>query len=169
MTAIQGPVMHHEAAARHHEQAAQFHREASRHYQIGKNYAHAAHQALTAHGYGLLALKEGKAASEWYRPQDGKKLPNVYQPATDAVAQTNIDQPIPLSDAARHLVAADHHNAALQHHTQARTHAEAEHYIRAAHETRNALDHGRHALFHGDEAAMNHTENCGSHRSANVA
>ena len=38
-----------------HEQATSFHREASRHFETGKDYAHGAHQAWIAHGYGLQA------------------------------------------------------------------------------------------------------------------
>jgi hypothetical protein len=165
MTATQGPESYHAAAAQHHEQAAQLHRSAARHYQIGKDYAHAAHQALSAHGHALLALEQGQAAGDWYGPQVGRKLPNVYPAATSA---TDLHEPIPLSGSARHIVAADHHQAAQQHHAQAGTHASAEHYVRAAHETRSALDHGRHALFHGEEAAMHHAEHYGSHPSAEL-
>jgi hypothetical protein len=168
MTATTGPEAHHAAAAQHHEQAARFHREASRHYQIGKDYAHAAHEALSAHGHALLALQQGNAASDWYGPQSGKKLPRMHHSASTETASTEIDRPIPLSFTARHLVAADHHQAAQQHHGQAETHASAEHYVRAAHETRTALDHAKHALFHGDEAAMHHTAHYGSHPSAEL-
>ena len=168
MTATIGPEAHHAAAARHHEQAAQFHREASRHYQVGKDYAHAAHKALTAHGHALRALEQGKVAGDWYGPQAGKKLPGADRQTPSATASTTLDQPIKLSEAARHLVAADHHQAAQQHHGQAETHANAEHYVRAAHETRHALDHAKHALFHGDEAALHHMEHYGSHPSAEI-
>jgi len=43
------------AAHSHHEQAASFNREASRHFEAGKDYAHASHQAWTAHGHALQA------------------------------------------------------------------------------------------------------------------
>jgi hypothetical protein len=47
---------HLEAAASHHEQAGRFHREASRHFEAGKDFAHAAHQAMMAHGHALHAI-----------------------------------------------------------------------------------------------------------------
>ena len=53
---------HHEAAAYHHTEAMQLHQSASMHYAIGKDYAHAALQALTAHGHAVMALARANAA-----------------------------------------------------------------------------------------------------------
>ena len=50
---------HHLAAADHHESAALHHRNASKHYQEG-DHAHAAHQALIAHGHAQLASRSRK-------------------------------------------------------------------------------------------------------------
>lgn len=56
---------HHEAAATHHEQAAWHHREASRHYG-DKDYAHAAHEALIAHGHTQQAIRHGNEATKYH-------------------------------------------------------------------------------------------------------
>lgn len=168
MTATQGPARNHAAAAAHHEQAARFHRKASRHYEIGKDYAHAAHQALTAHGHALRALELGQAARECYAAHEGSPLPGYLHRASDKSVSTAVASPISLNGAACHQIAADHHDAAERHHERARKHCDAEHFVRAAHETKNALDHGKHALFHGDQAALRHMEHYGSHASAEL-
>jgi len=168
MTKTNGPAEHHASAAGHHERAAQYHREASRHYQIGKDYAHAAHQALTAHGHGLRALEQGQAASAFYAEHAGSPLPGYLARSSDSSTSTALASPIALGVAAHHVIAADHHEAAEQHHEQAEKHCDAEHYVRACHETKSALDHGKHALFHGDQAAMHHMEHYGSHPSAEL-
>jgi hypothetical protein len=64
----------HTAAAEHHEQAASHHRLASKHY-AEKDYAHAAHQALIAHGYTQQAVRHGNEATKSYLEQHGKELP----------------------------------------------------------------------------------------------
>lgn len=168
MTVARDPTDHHATAAMHHEQAAYFHREASRHYQIGKDYDHAAHQALTAHGHALRALEYGKAVSTRYAEHEGSPLPSYLTRSLDKSVSTAVALPLSLSGAAHHAVAAEHHEAAEQHHARAGAHCSAEHYIRANHETNNALDHGRHALFHGDQAAMHHMEHYGSHPTAEL-
>ena len=169
MTAASNHGNHHESAARHHEQAAHFHREASRHYQIGKDYAHAAHQALTARGHAQRALEIGQAISTLYAEHEGNPLPAYLMRASANPTSTALAAAIDLDGSALHAVAADHHAAAGRHHAQAETHRGAEHYIRAAHETKKALDHGRHAIFHDDAATMYHMEHCGSHPSAELA
>ena len=163
MTASQSAAGHHAYAATHHGHAAQFHRDASRHYQIGKDYAHAAHQALSAHGHALRALEHGQAASALYAAHDGSPLPNYLGRTSEHSRSTAVAAPADLTGWALHLVAADHHEAAARHHEKAAQHSEAEHYVRAAHETHNALDHGKHALFHDDRAAMHHMEHYGCH------
>ena len=168
MTTRHEPAEHHAAAAAHHEQAALYHREASRHYQVGKDYAHDAHQALTAHGHALRAMEHGQAASLCYAAHEGSPLPGYIRRHSDNSTTTALDFPISLQGTACHYVAADHHDAAGRHHEQAGKHCDAEHFVRAAHETKLALDHGRHALFHGDQSAMHHMEHYGSHASAEL-
>jgi hypothetical protein len=169
MTATPNASGHHHSAARHHEQAAYFHREASRHYQIGKDYAHAAHQALTARGHALRALENGQAASARYAEHEGSALPTYLTRSSYNPSSTAVGAAISLDGSALHSVAAEHHDAAGRHHAQAQIHREAEHYIRASHETKKALDHGKHAIFHDDAAAMYHLEHCGSHPSVELA
>jgi hypothetical protein len=56
---------HHIAAANHHEQAAAHHRLASEHY-AERDYAHAAHQALIAHGHGQQAARHAYEATKYH-------------------------------------------------------------------------------------------------------
>ncbi len=56
---------HHLAAAEHHERAAQHHRQASIHYE-GKDHAHAAHQALIAHGHAQQAVRHANEATKFH-------------------------------------------------------------------------------------------------------
>jgi hypothetical protein len=56
---------HHLAAATHHEHAAAHHRLASQHY-AEKDYAHAAHQALIAHGHGQQAARHANEATKFH-------------------------------------------------------------------------------------------------------
>lgn len=56
---------HHLAAAEHHEQAAMHHRQASVHY-AERDYAHAAHQALIAHGHTQQAVHRGNEATKYH-------------------------------------------------------------------------------------------------------
>jgi hypothetical protein len=149
------------SAASHHEQAAHFHREAARHYQVGKDYAQAAHQALTAHGHELRALEHGQSASEVYARHEGSPLPGYLTRSPDKPQSTAVAAHLSLSGAA-------HHVAAGQHHAQAETHCSAEHYIRANHETQKALGHGKHAIFHADQAALRHMEQYGHHPAAEL-
>ena len=169
MTGSREQSAHHTAAVEHHQQAARFHREASRHYLIGKDYAHAAHQALTAHGHALRALEHGQAASTSYAAHEGSPLPTYLSRSTGESGSTAVASPKVLTMAEHHTIAADHHDAAARHHENARTHSDAEHYVRANHATKEALRHTEHALFHGDQAAMHHMEHYGSHPSAELA
>jgi hypothetical protein len=158
--------MHHAAAVVHHQQAARFHREASRHYQIGKDYAHAAHQALTAHGHALRAMEHGQTASAHYVAHEHSPLPNYLTRSSGEPMSTALASRIILTVAEHHAIAADHHDASGLHHAQAGKHSVAEHYIRANHATKEALKHGEHALFHADQAAMHHMEHYGSRSRA---
>ena len=69
---------HHRTATKHHTRAAEYHRESSRHYETGKDYAHAAHQALIAHGHALLGLKYGDEARAHYA---GHHLSDLSKPS----------------------------------------------------------------------------------------
>lgn len=169
MTANRNANGHHESAARHHEQAAHFHREASRHYQIGKDYAHAAHMALTARGHALRAMQNGQAASEQYAEHDGSPLPTYLTRSPINPSSTEVAAAMSMVGWSLHAVAAEHHDAGRRHHAQAEQHGAADHYVRANYETKKALDHAKHALFHGDAAALYHQEHCGSHPVAELA
>jgi hypothetical protein len=160
---------HHAAATDHHQQAAQFHRAASRHFQMGKDYAHAAHQALAAHGHALRALEHGQAASALYAAHEGSPLPNYLSRSAGESGSTAVAPPKVLTMAEHQTIAADHHDAAARHHENARKHSDAEHYVRANHATKEALKHTEHALFHADQAAMHYMEHYGSHPSAELA
>src|SRR5580704_728316 len=106
---------HHATGTEHHQQAARFHREASRHYQIGRDYAHAAHQALTAHGHALRALEHGQAASIRYATYESSPLPGYLSRSCGMSATTSVASPIILTGTEHHAVAANHHDAAGQH------------------------------------------------------
>jgi hypothetical protein len=62
---------HHTAAAEHHEQAASHHRLASKHY-ADKDFAHAAHEALIAHGRAQQAVRHGNEATKYHIEQHDK-------------------------------------------------------------------------------------------------
>jgi hypothetical protein len=121
MTVTQSAAEHHADAAMHHGQAASFHRSASRHYQVGKDYAHAAHQALSAHGHALRASEHGQAARELYAAQEGSPLPRYLTRASVQPVSTALSAPAVLDGPAHHAAAAAHHEAARRHHAQAGT------------------------------------------------
>jgi hypothetical protein len=78
---------HHLAAADHHEQAARHHRQASKHYEEN-DHAHAAHQALIAHGHAQQAARHGNEATKYYVEHHGKDLPATDQiPALEKVKE----------------------------------------------------------------------------------
>lgn len=153
MTAKHGAAAHHAAASVHHGQAMQFHREASRHYQIGKDYAHAAHQALVAHGHTMQAMEHGQKASEDYAEHGGNPLPKYLDRAFGATAVVVATS---LSAAEHHAAAADHDGQAAVHHDQAAVHFADHQYARAAAEAQIAHSHAQHSVFHGNEAAKYH-------------
>lgn len=152
----------HTSAADHHAQAAQSHREASRHFKIGKDFAHAAHQALVAHGHALHALTHGRNAIDLYAAQEGRPVPSYLSRLVDRSLSKEVAAPLHLDGAAHHDTAADHHDAAAKHHEDAAGHADADHLVRALHSAKSALDHACHALYHGNQAAMHHVEFLGS-------
>lgn len=168
MTVTESAVDHHSHAATHHERAAHFHREASRHYQIGKDYAHAAHMALLAQGHELHAAEHSRAASAVYAIHATSPLPGYLTRSTNTLKSAAVTVPLNLNGAAHHIAAADHSDAASQHHEQARTHNDAGHNIRACYETKKAIDHGKHAGFHTAQAALQHLSKFGKDAEDNL-
>lgn len=131
---------HLEAAASHHEQAARYHREASRHFEGGQDYAHAAHQAMMAHGHTLHAIDEAH--------QSGAHVASAppATPASTSSATTGTD-------------VAKLHTAAVELHSQAAQHMR--HAVKlfdqdrsaVAHDAQLALSLAQRALTLGNEAA----------------
>jgi hypothetical protein len=130
---------HLEAAASHHEQAARFHHEASRHFEAGKDYAHAAHQAMMAHGHALHAIDRAYEAGA-----HGTSTPPMTPASTGSANNAN---------------AAKHHVTAAELHEQAALHMR--HAVKlfdqdrgaVAHDTQLALSLALRALSHSNEAA----------------
>jgi len=133
---------HLEAAASHHEQAGRLHREASRHFEDGKDFAHAAHQAMLAHGHALHAIERANEALKHHG------APLVVPPAT--------------APADSHAGAAQHHAFAAELHEQAARHMRnaAKHFDEdrgaVAHETQLAFSLALRGLSHSNEAAKQH-------------
>ncbi len=164
MSGKHGPAGHHASAANHHEQAARYHREASRHYQVGRDYAHAAYQALAAHGHGLHAIDHGDEARKYYAERNGNALTKHSEPAPHSAekpGETARTTELNLSGMEHHAAAADHHEKAAQHHGLASKRFEGGDYALAAHEAQIAHDHAQRSVFHGNEAAKHHVEHYG--------
>ena len=163
---------HHRTAASHHTLAAGYHSEASKHYEQGKDYAHAAHQALAAHGHALLALKYGDEARSHYATHHLGDLPRPADPGPRAALRSLevVGAPADGLDAAEHhAAAATHHEKAAQHHHEAAKLCDDKDYARAAHEAQMAHRHAHYSIFHDDEAAMHHVEHYGkSGQSAEI-
>jgi len=157
----------------HHTHAAQYHHESSRHYETGKDYAHAAHQALVAHGHALLGLKYGGAAHGHYAghhltdlPKPSDSGPRVAIRSAEVVGMS----PDGIGSAAHHVAAATHHEQAARHHLEAARLCAEKDYARAAHEAQMAHRHAHYSIFHDEEAAMHHVEHYGASRqSAEIA
>jgi hypothetical protein len=146
---------HHAEASFHHGRAAQYHREAGHHYLLGKDYAHAAHQALLARGHTLLAVRHGHQAAQMYEKYEAGSptVPIGFAKYAGAGMEA---MKADLSIAEHHELAAAQHDAAASHHREALKYEVHEH---AAKEAEIAQAHARQAAFHGDEAAMHHIEN----------
>jgi hypothetical protein len=129
-----------EAAASHHEKAARYHREASRHFEAGKDYAHAAHQSMMAHGHTLHAIDQAHDAGA-----HSASTPPITPAATGSGKNNEI--------------AAKHHATAAELHDQAALHMR--HAVKlfdqdrsaVAHDAQLALSLALRALSHGNEAA----------------
>lgn len=158
MSAKQGAAGHHDQAMMHHAQATHFHREAARYYQIGNDYANAAHRALVAHGHTMYAMEHGVKASEDYAEHGGNPLPRYLDRAEGPSAVVVADR---LSGARHHSAAADHDEKAAHHHGVAASHFAEQQYALAAEEARIAHGHAQHSVFHGNEAAKYHVEHSG--------
>ena len=164
MTATHGGAEHHASAVMHHGHAMRFHREASRHYQVGKDYAHAAHQALVAHGHTMQAIEHGQKASENYAEHGGNPLSKYLDRANGAsavVVATDLGAS-DLGGAGLHAAAADQAEQAGRHHARAAMHFEQEHYDVAAREAQLAYRHAQNSLFYSNEAAKHHVTHNGS-------
>jgi hypothetical protein len=144
---------HHDAAAQQHDQAMKLHRSASRHYQIGKDYAHAAHQALAAHGHGMLALASAEAALQQHQPHDGHAHDGMSAPA-----QATPVAPVKLQSCCSdsHAAAADAHEMAAAEHAKASDHCGCGNKSAAAEGAKTAKAHGDTAVKHSNEAARQH-------------
>jgi len=173
MSENHGAAEHHNRAAMHHTQAARYHNEASRHYETGKDYAHAAHQALVAHGHALRALRYGDEARTHYAPHHLSEPTRSSEPAPRAIAgslEIVGSTPAKLSNAEHHTAAAAHHKKAAHHHQEASRLGGERKYAEAAHEAQMAHRHAHYSVFHDDEAAMHHAEHYGkSGQSAELA
>jgi hypothetical protein len=164
MSGNHGAADHHASAVVHHAQAVGHHREASRHYEVGKDYAHAAHQALVAHGHGLRAMDFGKEAETYYS-QHAESVPARNPDPIPRFAKKSLQTPgtveIALTCTDHHTAAANHHELAARHHREAAEHYEREDYTLAAQEAQIALGHAQQSIFHGNEAAKHHVEHYG--------
>ncbi|MGF6238542.1 MULTISPECIES: hypothetical protein [Paraburkholderia] len=134
---------HLEAAASHHEQAGRLHREASRHFEDGKDFAHAAHQAMLAHGHTLHAIDR---ANEALKHHAGAPL---AVPTADGPADSHAGA------AQHHAIAAELHEQAARHLRNAVKHFDEDRGA-VAHDTQLALSLALRGLFHGNEAAKQH-------------
>ncbi|WP_193727851.1 hypothetical protein [Paraburkholderia franconis] len=131
---------HLEAAASHHEHAARHHREASRHFEDGRDFAHAAHQAMMAHGHTLHAIDQAHDAG-------------AHSANTPSISPPSSVSGVSAADVARH------HAAAVELHTQAAQHMR--HAVKLFDQDRSAVSHDAQlalslalrALSHGNEAA----------------
>jgi hypothetical protein len=131
---------HLEAAASHHEQAARYHRAASRYFEAGQDFAHAAHQAMMAHGHTLHAIEQAHDAG-------------AHSANTPPIT------PAPTGSGADSANAAKHHATAAELHEQAAQHMR--HAVKlfdqdrsaVAHDAQLALSLAVRALSHGNEAA----------------
>lgn len=143
MNTKHGKKEHLEAAASHHEQAGRFHREASRHFEAGKDFAHAAHQAMMAHGHALHAIDRANDALK-----HPASTPLVVPPATGtAEGKTGASQ--------HHAIAGELHEQAAQHLRNALKHFDQDRGA-VAHEAQLALSLALRALSHSNEAARQH-------------
>jgi hypothetical protein len=147
----------------HHEHAMRLHHDAAKHYNEGKDYAHAAHQALVAHGHALLALALAQEAFDRYL-----KLGNLEPSPVKASAGRS--EPVSLSPAGlvqssqhvceHHLAAAELHEHAARYLSQAGAHYAQGDVALAAHEAQAAHALTLCAIDHANQAAKHHARGC---------
>ncbi|MGF6574719.1 hypothetical protein SAMN05443245_6487 [Paraburkholderia fungorum] len=130
---------HLEAAASHHEQAARYHHGASWHFEEGKDFAHAAHQAMLAHGHTLHAIDHAHDAG-------------AHSNAPPTAASSGSESGINSLAAKQHAAAAELHEQAAQHMRHAIKLFDQDRSA-AAHDSQLALSLALRALSHGNEAA----------------
>ncbi|MCW0182727.1 MAG: hypothetical protein OJI70_13205 [Zavarzinia sp.] len=149
----------HAAASLYHQQAAAHHHEAGRHFQSGKDFAHAAHQASLAHGHALLGIDMGSHAADYYRRNHDDLATAGSGPITRASVEAveaagTLEAGLGVS--AHHARAAIHHERAARLHLQAMESCDASDIALAISDTGSACTEAQCALFHGDEAAKRH-------------
>ena len=146
-----------------HEHAARLHIDASRHYVAGKDYSHAAHQALVAHGHALLALAQGQEMSDHYREKASIEMATVKEPFLHfdpiSLDPSGIVQSS-LHVAEHHEAAAELHEHAARYLRQATKHYEEGKVALAAHEAQAAHAIALCAIDHSNEAAKHHAIRC---------
>jgi hypothetical protein len=146
-----------------HEHAARLHIEAAKHYVMGKDYAHAAHQALAAHGHALFALAQGQKVTEHYRTKASVAIGMQSTP----LVRSDLVSVDPSGPVQSGLHAAQHHEAAAQLHEhaarflrQATKHYEHGEVALAAHEAQAAHAISLCAIDQSNEAAKHHAMRC---------
>ncbi|WP_233856179.1 hypothetical protein [Paraburkholderia sp. HD33-4] len=132
--------VHLEAAASHHEHAARYHHQASRHFEAGRDYAHAAHEAMMAHGHTLHAIDEAHDAGA-----HSTNTPPITPASTGSAS-------ISANAAKLHATAAELHEQAAQHMRHAVKLFDQDRSV-VAHDAQLALSLALRALAHGNEAA----------------
>ena len=137
---------HHLAAAYHHTQAMQLHHSASRHYAIGKDYAHAALQALTAHGHAVMALAQSDAAVAL---QGGESEVEPALPGLEFLTPCC---------ATHHDAAANHHKRAAKQNTLAVSLHQTGDPVRALRASALAREHACQAMQLSNRAAVLHAQ-----------
>ena len=153
------------AAHSHHEQAASFNREASRHFEAGKDYAHASHQAWTAHGHALQARDlASEIVLHYGKHVVSGKTPDSQVPPKFEVASGSFggNGPSVLNCAAHLATAADHHDQAARRLADASRHFAAKDYVPALRAAHSAIALGVLALSHSEEAAKCHVKESGA-------
>jgi len=132
-----------EAAASHHERAGRFHHEATRHFEAGKDYAHAAHQAMLAQGHALHAIDQIHDVLK-----HNASLPLVVPSVTGSAGGGN-------GAAQHHAAAADLHERAAGHLRDAAKQFDLDRSA-VAHQAQLALTLALRAVSHSNEAARQH-------------
>ena len=153
---------HHASAATHHEQAARYHREASRHFEVGKDFSHAAHQSIVAHGHTLEAVKRGNDARAYYAEQIGIPMSAEYpQIVVEKAKESLAILGVPMMDVGsskHHKTAAGYHVEAARCHHEASKYCVQKDYKRAAYEADLACGHGQNALMRSTMASKRRIE-----------